>query len=148
MDSSAVLSIIALVISVISAISATYVAQQSITEANHNISRQLFLELDKIFIENPEIRPVFYDDAPSPTDPAVFHRSEAVAEMILDVFIWVWNQRRGLLPSHASDWESYIVEMLTASKFLRQYHRQHPMWHADLDPLVQKAEQIRASGGR
>jgi len=99
------------------------------------------MELDKVFITHAEVRPLFYENAATPADQTTLHRGEAVAEMMLDVFIWVWTHRGGLSNSHAADWENYIIYMFQHSQFLRGYHLRHEAWHRDLTPLLRRAEQ-------
>lgn len=44
-----------------------------------------FIEYDRFFVEHPELRPFFYDNAEIPADPVPRARALATAEMVADL---------------------------------------------------------------
>src|SRR5262245_24345793 len=68
-----------------------YVARslmESLAESMNNQSH----EISRIFVEYPELRPYFYDSQPIEENNPDFHRAEAVAELLLDIF-WTMSSQ-------------------------------------------------------
>lgn len=55
---------------------------------------ELMLAFDRIFIDQPDLRPYIYEQAPLPDDPRKYDQVVSVAELLLDLADIVSNQRR------------------------------------------------------
>lgn len=81
---------------VISLLSAVY--SYRLSRRTHDISIYygvigMFRELDKTFVEYPDIRPYFYEGKPADADDPNLQRVRAVAELVLDAFEWIWHRK-------------------------------------------------------
>ncbi|MEV4639954.1 hypothetical protein AB0J80_21660 [Actinoplanes sp. NPDC049548] len=135
MNGSDVLAALALLVSCVSAWVAYRATTNSRALAAYDRSTDLFLKVNDALISHPEVRPYFYDNKPlDETDPAK-PLVEAVAELILDVFEWIWY-RGGLSPRNYVGWREYIIEMVDKSDVLCAYHTKNPQWHPAVDNLL------------
>jgi hypothetical protein len=90
----------------------------------HTITHQ-FVELDRFFVDRPELRPFFYEGAGIPSDdPVLRSRVEAVAEMLFDLAESCHANNR-VLEKIATDWDKYFSFIYACSPALRQYAKDH-----------------------
>lgn len=90
-------------------------------------------ELHKVFIENPDLRPFFYDNKLPPNDVAesppedvgLNRRANAVAEMFLDAFIHMYLLRPRFPEELKHHIDLFIEDMVQSSGFLADYLRQN-----------------------
>ena len=104
-------------------------------------------DIDKLFIDQPEIRKYFYDGADTPTTGSVeYARVTATAEYILDFFVMVLIQKdeyTDLLPRDW--WLAYIKDMLTNSPVLCEVLEHRKEWYRkeELHDLKRQALESR-----
>lgn len=108
------------------------------------------LASDKIFVDNPEIRPYFYEAKDlSPEDP-LYYQVCSVAEYLLDFFdslesnlkkypyLWIHEQR---------SWQANTVDMFAWSPILCRYLEATREWYSDeLYALKVAGEKKRQAG--
>ncbi|MET8283406.1 hypothetical protein [Micromonospora sp. NPDC005174] len=104
--------------------------------AAYDRSTDLFLEVDRLFLAQPDLRPYFYDGVQLAEDDVDRHRVEAAAELVLDVFEWIWRRQEELSHRDQEGWRHYILEMLDASPELCRFHHRHPAWHPWVNEIL------------
>lgn len=137
MNASDVLSICALMLSGVSAWSAYRATRRAHAVSAYDRSTDLFLEVDKALIDHPHLRPYFYDGKRLTENDPDRPGAEAIAELMLDVFEWIWYRQRELSAKDSAGWRGYILEMLDTSPVLCEYHARNPGWHPSVDNLLQ-----------
>ncbi|KXK63670.1 hypothetical protein AWW66_01520 [Micromonospora rosaria] len=96
----------------------------------------LFRELDKTFIEYPDVRPYFYDGKPVDVDGPTAYRIRAVAELVLDTFEWIWHRQKDLDTNGEDGWRAYIVDMFSSSPALQQHYAGSTSWYPGITRLI------------
>lgn len=88
------------------------------------------IDLDKSFIQKPELRPYFYDNVP--VKPGDKHYAEAVimAELVVDTMDAFLEHRLGTGQNVHEGWINWMKEMLNQSPILRTYMAEHDSWYA------------------
>jgi hypothetical protein len=128
------LSIFALLVSFASLAISIYFAKRGNENSAYDRATDLFLEIDRVFIEHPEVRLYFYGNQDlQPGDP-IAPKVEAVAELILDVFEWIWRRQRELSLKDQEGWRRYILERLDSSTALCDYYKKNSEWY----PIVER----------
>ena len=79
----------------------------------------LFIELDCIFLQNPSLRPYFYDNM-TPSEDVVKHQTLALAEYLVDV-AESCTAAEDVLPELTGDWDDYFNYLYRNSPAIRQY---------------------------
>jgi hypothetical protein len=85
----------------------------------HQSIANLFVQLDFIFINNPELRPYFYHNK-KPSDPLVKHQAAALCEYIVDL-AESCIAAESVLPELVGDWDDYFNYLYRHSHALRRY---------------------------
>ncbi|MFG2621192.1 hypothetical protein ACGFXC_26605 [Streptomyces sp. NPDC048507] len=142
MQTSDFIALIAVVISVGASVLAQHTAAKShLTaaksheSASYHSGTDLFMQLNMVFVEYPHVRPYFYDGKPLTRDDPNYHRAQAVAELMLDVFEWIWHRREGITEVDRQAWADYVGSMFALSPVLRTYHLDHLAWHPTITDL-------------
>lgn len=132
------LSIVALLVSVISAMIAWRIGMRSLRITTYRSATDLMLEVDRVFVAHPELRPYFYDDKACPPGHADYNLVEAVAELELDVLECIWDGRHNYSDDDRESWAKYIKDTLGKSPALRTMHGDPAKadWYPTLDELL------------
>lgn len=100
-------------------------------------------EIDRLFVEVPDLRPYFYD-AVVIDDPDVVARASAVAEFILDFYSAIQEHLDHLesddMPSLA-EWITYMQHGFKYSPFLCYYLEKRSDWYED--QLLKYCDQVK-----
>lgn len=118
-----------------------FVAESLRSNAYGVIAEQVF-EVDRIFVENPGLRPYFYSGQDISEDDPNYNKVVAVAEYLLDYFESALLQL-DLFPQvwPRSVWEAYTVDSFMNSPILRRYWRSRQGWYAEeIKDLVHAGE--------
>jgi hypothetical protein len=108
------------------------------------------LASDKLFINNPKLRPYFYSGKElKETDP-LYHQVVALAEYLLDYYDGLATQLRkypAIWRAEKESWEKNLIDMLAWSPILRRYLTINREWYNDdLFALMRVAEKKRQNG--
>jgi hypothetical protein len=108
------------------------IAQKQITDGAYAAAGAWMLDLDKQFVDHPELRPFFYESEKiTKTTPVELKRRvDATSEYMLDVWDSFLHTRFGgshrpLQPS----WRSYMIDVLNSSNCLVRYCEDHVKWY-------------------
>jgi hypothetical protein len=78
-------------------------------------------EVHRVFIDHPDLRPVFFNDARIDGSDANYLRCRGIAEMFLDIFEHVYRLRGQAFENEQANWLRYIRHMCDSSGFLCSY---------------------------
>jgi len=133
------ISAAALLASAVSVLLAWRLGRRSARITTYRSATDLSLDIDKIFIAYPTLRPYFYDglddeDASDETRNQV----AAVAEFMLDCFECIWDIRGTFSADDRRSWGYFVLDMLDASPVLKRTYveRSGQDWYPALDNLV------------
>lgn len=91
----------------------------------------LMIEIDRFFIERPELRPYFYESADVADGAPDCGVVTSTAEMLADFFENVLDQVPALREEDTLKlWESYMGDVLGSSPALRRHILAHPSWYS------------------
>ncbi|MEW2378138.1 hypothetical protein AB0883_18820 [Micromonospora sp. NPDC047812] len=130
------MAIVAIAAAVLSAIYSYRLSRRAHHTSTYYGVIGLFRELDKTFIEHPEIRPYFYDGKPVDVDESNRHRVRAAAELVLDTFEWIWHRRKDLNAKGEEGWRAYIVDTFSSSPALQQHYVRSASWYPGITRLI------------
>lgn len=85
----------------------------------HQDVANLFIQLDLIFVENPELRPYFYDNKTS-SDLRISQQTLALSEYIVDL-AESCTAAEIARPELTGDWDDYLSYLYRSSPALREY---------------------------
>lgn len=138
MHGSDIISIVALALSIAAAVFSTYVAysanRQSDIIATYNSLTSLVLEIDKIFIEYPDLRPYFYNNTPLPADMQEQDRNRtlAIAELYLDILECIWDRQPEFSKEDEASWRDWILDAFSTSPILSSHYSENRSWYPTL----------------
>jgi len=97
--------------------------------------------IHKFFIENPTLRPFFYNNQELSPNHAEYERVMAVAEMMGDFFEHIYLQRANLPDDVWVGWRNYMLAIFQSSPALREHFGSKQMWYgAKVVNLLKYAE--------
>jgi len=133
--------------------------EETILNSQAQVYSQM-VEIDKIFMERPEVRLYLYNNL-RPEDMYPFAdesqlrveraKAEAAAELMLDFFGQLMQVLHKLGPAESA-WRAYIQDIYVCSPMLRQLYAQRAGWYSDLksEPaivdIIHKAEEQLKQG--
>lgn len=82
---------------------------------------QQFIQLDRIFVENPHLRPYFYRDQQQPSTGRDREQVIAAAELMADLAESCVATADVLGARQAGDWDQYFRHVFARSPALREY---------------------------
>jgi hypothetical protein len=91
----------------------------------------LMFEIDRLFIEKPELKPYFYGQKPLTVDDPDYNRVMSTAELFVDFMDYV-TEVEPALPEYPWDTlKCYFRDLLRTSPALQQYWQKHDQWYPD-----------------
>jgi hypothetical protein len=96
------------------------------------------LEISRIFLQHPELRPYFFDGQVIEESHPDYLRAEAVAEVMLDIFWTMGNQARRVgtvggkefTDTEARDqWAMYMGDVFASSPILCSFLTKRKVWY-------------------
>ena len=111
-----------------------YVARsltESLSESMNNQSH----EISQLFVSYPELRPYFYYSQPIDETHPDYHRAEAVAEVILDIFYTMSGQAQrfvkdaGVSGEEGGLWQEYVGDAFALSPILVNILTKRQGWY-------------------
>ena len=115
----------------------------------HTTANQV-INLDRLFIERPDLRPYFYDCKPIDDKDEKFAQVQSAAELMLDVFDVVADQSKSFAEYYdrPEAWDIWITDMFATSPVLRSRFQQSSDWYDNkLKQLYEKGQIKGAEGG-
>ena len=123
----------------------TRVFQRTLMESISQTMTRYSLDISRIFLENPDLRPYFFSGRPIDENHPDYLRAEAVAEVILDIF-WTMNSQAKRIQDAefrdsdtSSQWALYIGDTFASSPILTNFLTRRKDWYGQ--EMVNRMEQ-------
>lgn len=121
----------------------TEIEGRSLDVTTYQGASALALELDRVFIEYPMLRPYFYDGVAVPAtgsgsgeQETLRNRVLAVAEFAVDTMECIWDHRDTYNDEDRPAWERWICDALSGSPACCELADENPDWYPSLQLLV------------
>ncbi|KRF45961.1 hypothetical protein ASH01_09335 [Terrabacter sp. Soil811] len=143
MQASDIISVIALIVSLIAGAVATWVGyvsnQRDLTSTTYANANGMLLEVDRMVVDYPQFRPYLYGKKQlDPTDPDQ-DKILACAVMVLDIAEYIWQRRDEIqedVDRHA--WQLWLLSLFDTSPTLAALYAEHPEWYPNLELLQRR----------
>lgn len=109
----------------------------------------MMIDIDKYFIDNPELKPYFYDKQDISEKDPLYGKVESIAEMIIDFLDFVLSHKEYMSKPDWEEWELYAQYVYVKSPVLKRYWvANKKWWMPELEPLFARAETDLTKAGR
>ena len=137
MNSSDLISIIAIIVASFSLGAQIYIGKKDVGTNLYQHVTNLFTNMNTPFLQYPELREFFYDNkAPLNLDKESYYRVIVIAEMFLDTFEWVEHDIRRATSVDKKSWREYMIGVYSSSVIIREFHENNPSWHPLFNKLL------------
>jgi len=87
-------------------------------------------EIHQVILNDPQLRPFFYENRPLPDDEMLLNKVAVFSEMVLDFYELISHQK-DFMPSDLFDsWETYIKDLYRRSPVLKDHLHKHSTWYS------------------
>lgn len=106
----------------------------SIKSSTDNNLYSLTIDLNKLLIENPDLRPYFYGDANGKeklynnSDPN-FSKIETLADVYVTFFEYIFEEKKNMQIELFNSWEEWKKDMYKKSPAIRGHLKNHAGWY-------------------
>lgn len=91
---------------------------------------QVMHDLNKLFLEMPELHPYFAGGLEAPTDDEILRtRVQVMAEMFVDFMAMTLNQAPLLPADHVEGWRRYFADLAKGSPAIQDFWRANCQWY-------------------
>jgi hypothetical protein len=113
--------------------SITQILSWSALWASYNeAATKLVLDIDRLFVEHPELRPYLLDGGSSGEDVVFTHRADAVVELIADCLEGIWDNRDLYGKDDRESWRRYIMDLRSTMPQLDSFIDDNSKWYPSL----------------
>ncbi len=128
-----------LVATAISTVAVIRTEKRSISVTTYHSATELTLQVDRTFIEHPELRPLFYENVLLEGSGHDAYLVLAVAELMLDVLECVWDQEREYSTQDREAWKAWILDVFASSPTIRDLYDEASAWYPTLSSLLRSS---------
>ena len=126
--------------SLVSAGIAWLIGRRTLRITTYRSATDLMLEVDRIFVDHPQLRKYFHDGKPCAKTKADYNLVQAVAELELDVLECIWDSRKSYTKDDQESWAKYICGALESPAVKDMYEDPaNAGWYPTLDRLTGRA---------
>lgn len=87
--------------------------------------------IQSIILQDPQLRPLFYDNAPVPSDTALLAKLETFSEMVFDFYELIVDEQTFMSADLSQTWKVYLVDLYGRSPILRRHLERNPTWYSN-----------------
>lgn len=131
------IAVVAAVISFAAALTASLQVRRGATLGTYNKVGESLIRLNSIFVENPELRPYFFEGKKS-YPKSQENKAKAIAIMMLNIFEEIWSQRNAMGNEERRAWEEYINSQIESVELIRKSYKEKSDWFPNLKKLKTK----------
>jgi hypothetical protein len=137
MSKSDYFALAAVLISLVSAGIAWLIGRRTLRITTYRSATDLMLEVDRIFVDYPQLRRYFHDQEICPQSHPDYNLVQAVAELELDVLECIWDSRKSYTKADRISWTNYILGALKSPAVKDMYDDpDNKGWYPTLDRLT------------
>lgn len=148
MDVSDFVAVLALIVSMAATAYSYRLGRRDLQVTTYQGATDLTLQMDRLFIEYPMLRPYFYGGEAVPAadggDPDLRNRVLAAAEFVLDIVECIWDHRHSYAKDDREAWKKWIHDVFASSPACCELYSENVDWYPALQNLA--AEGWHAAG--
>jgi hypothetical protein len=110
-------------------------SRRALVTTTYRSATDLALEIDRLFVERPYLRPFFYEKRKPCPERA--EEVKAAAELVLDVLECIWDNRPLFAPRDEESWREWIHEVFEYSWVVQELYEESPHWYPTLQDLLE-----------
>jgi hypothetical protein len=120
-------------------------SKRVIRNSSYSDTTTMVLDIDRMLVEYPHLRPYFYENQalPKKNDPD-HHRVVAAADLYLDVAEHIWHHHVEYESADAIGWREWIHELFQKSPVLRGIMLTHGYLYPALTDVLENEECSRS----
>ena len=100
----------------------------------------MMLEIDRYFVDNPNFKPYFYENAAITDKDPEYARVLTIAEMFIDFMDFVLTHKPDMPKYPWDEWAAYFKQVYDHSPALRKFYADHLDWYDDLTWVFQPSK--------
>lgn len=130
------ISVVAAAISALGAVAAWVANKRARTvNANGQIGA-ILIQLNQIFIEQPELRPYFIEGGELPKGQE--QKAKAMASMYLNILDTVWSMEEAMDDRDRAAWMKYIHHQIRSVPIINTLYEKQREWYSNLNEIMNK----------
>jgi hypothetical protein len=94
----------------------------------------ILIQLNRIFIEQPELRPYFIEGGALPKGQE--QKAKALASMYLNTLDMVWSMEEVMSDNDRAAWRKYIPHQIRSVPIVNELYESQREWYSNLDKVV------------
>jgi hypothetical protein len=138
-EASQIISIVALVVSLSAAVFTYRLSRRSFRVTAYRGAAERALQMDKVFIDYPLVRPYFSDGEPfdpeTCEDPELRNRVPAVAEFVLDILEDCWDYEDCYGDEDRDAWKDWIYDVFETAPMCCVLYAESAAWWPKIGKL-------------
>jgi hypothetical protein len=95
------------------------ISKRGIRNSSYTDTTTMVLDIDRMLVEYPQLRPYFHENQECPRNDPGYHRVVAAADLYLDVAEHIWHHHVEYVDTDAIGWREWIHELFQRSPVLR-----------------------------
>jgi hypothetical protein len=129
------IAIAAAAISLVGAATAWLQARRASTLDIYSRTGDTYIQLNKVFIKNPELRPYFVEGEKK-LPKGQEQKAKAVAIMMVNVLEQIWSQRGSMGKKERAAWEDYINKQVRSVELVNNAYKWKKDWYPNLKQIL------------
>jgi hypothetical protein len=86
--------------------------------------------IQNILLNESELRPYFFENAPVPSDPMIMAKLETYSEMVFDFYELIIDETHFMSSGLSQPWKYYLKDLYSRSPFLRRHLDMNQEWYS------------------
>jgi hypothetical protein len=130
------ISVAAAAISAIAALTAWISNKRARTVSANGQIGAILIQLNRIFIEQPELRPYFIEGGKLPKGQE--QKAKALASMYLNTLDMVWSMEEVMNDNDRTAWLKYIHHQIRSVPIINNLYESQREWYSNLNRIMGK----------
>jgi hypothetical protein len=128
-------AIVAATISLVGAATAWLQAKRASTLDIYSRTGDTYIQLNKIFVRNPQLRPYFVEGEKR-LPRGEEQKAKAIAIMMINILEQIWSQRASMGKKERLAWEDYINQQVHSVALVNDAYQQRKDWYPNLKLIL------------
>jgi len=84
-----------------------------------------------IVLQDPQLRPFFYDNIPVPLDATILAKLETFSEIVFDFYELIVDEKDFMPAELSQSWKVYLADLYKRSPTLRRHLEMNSKWYSN-----------------
>lgn len=129
-------AVISAIVSILAALTAWISNKRERTISANGQIGSILIQLNRIFIELPELRPYFIEGGKLPKGQE--QKAKALASMYLNTLDMVWSMEEVMNDNDRAAWLKYIPHQIRSVPIIDQLYESQREWYSNLNRIMDK----------